>query len=147
MSKSDRERWCWTDLEFRSGSASSEAEAVRQATEDRHFAPGDMLLVSRLRDPKPPEQFFSAEDWIGYVRDQDDYLGDQAVNWCDATAEQLAELDDLVRPILRAWFERHSFMPTFRVDDDETVYVADERGTLMREDGSETPAGDLAMDS
>lgn len=69
--------------------------------------------VGEVVPPPAPEDFFDVDDWIDRVQDQDEYCGDWADHWCDATKEQLEEANRAVRSALAAWLDRHGLRPTF----------------------------------
>ena len=76
---------------------------------------GAPFYVGKCEPPTPPEDLWSASDWIEHVCVQDDYSHECAQDWDQSTKEQREELEREVAPILAAWLDRHNLRPQFYV--------------------------------
>ncbi len=99
-----------TDGEGFHGRYETRDKAIEEAIS--HTEERDMFWIGETVAPTPPEQYWSAEDWLELVSQQDDYAGEWAEDWDCSTDKQQQELEDLVRPIMAAWLQRHKLLPT-----------------------------------
>lgn len=103
--------WCISsDEEHYEGSFPTRELAI---LEGRALYPGKRFWVGQAAPAPSPESFWFAYAWLDHVSDQDEYLGDWADGWERSTPKQRAELEELVRPILGAWLDRHGIRPRF----------------------------------
>lgn len=85
----------------------------------------DRFWIGEDRSPTSPESYWSAEDWLDHVSQQDDYDGDWADAWDVSSEQQRKELEDEVVPILAAWLDRHGLRPKHFCIDEMTAYRFD----------------------
>jgi hypothetical protein len=93
------------------GSYATREEAIAEASAD--LDKGDRFWTALNSPPTQPEAFWQAEDWLEHVSCQDEYGCDWSMDWESSTAEQRAELEAEVRPVMAAWLERHGLRPRF----------------------------------
>ncbi len=85
-------------------------EAIDEALKET--GDGDFFYVGEVVKPTPPEDLWSVEDWIEHVSCQDDYSGDFADGWFNATKDQVEELEGFVKAIMTHWLDKHKLRPT-----------------------------------
>ena len=93
------------DGEYYTGAYDTREEAVAEAraVENR--------FVGQFRDPQAPEDCIDADDLLEKSACQDDYEGDWADGWPDATAEQRKELTTAVQKVYGEWLDKHGLRP------------------------------------
>lgn len=84
------------------------------------------FYVGQLRPPIRPEGIINAADILESLANDDDYQGEWAEGWPDASEAQVQELDDEFTRVLAAWLDRHGLRPKwFVVPDPELIEAAE----------------------
>lgn len=107
------------DEESYSGEYDTREEAAQEAFTERPEA--ESCYVGESKTPIP-ENYFTADDIIEVIQNQDDFLGEWAEDWPEANKEQRAELTEQLRSVFSAWLDKHNLRPSFfNVVDSEKV--------------------------
>lgn len=99
-----------TDEEHFTGQFDSAEEA---ATVGFSETEENTLFVGESVRPTPPEDHNFVDLIIEHVQCQDEYQGDWAENWPDATDAQKEEFEADIRRVFAAWLDKHSLRPAF----------------------------------
>jgi len=84
------------------------AEVIASYDDDQVF------WVGENHPPTQPEELFDCEGWLDRISECDEeYCNEWAQGWNRSTREHREELNELVKPILAAWLDRHDLRPKF----------------------------------
>ena len=107
----ESEHWAYSrDREMFHGDYPTWWEAVHIATSEKD-GPDAGVWVGLCVPPWPPEHISIADIVLEHIACQDDYSGDWAADWPDASKAQETELDDMLRAVLAAWLDKHDLRP------------------------------------
>jgi hypothetical protein len=111
------------DGDLYSGNFDTVELAVADAVSERGLS---SFWVGVKDSPTQPELYWSALDWIDHVSCQDDYNSDFADEWCEATADELNELETSVRAVMTEWLDKHALRPEHFVVRDPVKYTVED---------------------
>lgn len=60
-----------------------------------------------------PENFIDGDLLIEHIMEQDEFSGDWAEAWPEATKEQKADLDERLKNMFLEWMDAHDLRPSF----------------------------------
>jgi hypothetical protein len=78
-------------------------------------------VVGEYREPDAPEYFVDAEMLLDHIVSNDDYDGEWADGWPDATEDQMQELTSGIIKVFGEWLDKHDLRPKWGLVRSETI--------------------------
>lgn len=116
------------DEEHYHGCFESIEDAIEEASQGCAY---ETFWVGECEQPRQPELYWNADDWLELVGCQDEYQGEYAEDWDDSTAEDHEELEEEVRKVMAEWLDRKKLRPKFFIVRDATKYIV-RNGTVFK---------------
>jgi hypothetical protein len=100
-----------TDEEnYSSGPFETIEKAIEEAVDGHGY---ERFWIGETVAPEQPEALWTAEHWLEYVSETEDYMSEWAEGWDAASKSQREELETEVRQVMAKWLDRHKLRPTF----------------------------------
>lgn len=121
--------WSWDDSDFSNGTFGSIEDAISDAIDSSDY--GDEWQMAHVYvaevERVDNEQFFPSASWVIEHMQEMAWcdFGDLADDYCNATIEARAELDQIIDQMLGEWCKKHNVEPSFyRVNNSKIHQLA-----------------------
>lgn len=115
----DGKKWAYShDGEVFYGEFDSWYEAALEALCSDPKNLDESTWVGQCESPCQPDDTYLADIILEHVACQDDYMGDWAEGWPNASQSQTDELDVAFRKVFGEWLDRHKLRPKFYIVPD-----------------------------